>query len=228
MRDPILEYAIFESFFNVSWATGIFYSDYIPINELREALDNIDSPVSLKIMLTAKFSDANQEDLMEKTREFAETVERCSFFDGAEAISAVENMVHDVAALRNYRIEVPTAPNRRSALGDIANETALSAAGGACLAAAASPIFGVPLAGAAISGAVFGTRIGAVTSVTKAVSQVTGDIARDGAASDGRYSYQFGDLTKGLIARGKRSRGAESADGYRIGDIARGALSIIW
>ncbi|CAJ1360429.1 unnamed protein product [Effrenium voratum] len=43
----------------------------------------------------------------------------------------------------------------------------------------------------------------------------------------GDEAYRFGDLTRGILASGKQSRGADGADGYRFGDFSRGVLSKI-
>jgi len=72
-------------------------------------------------------------------------------------------------------------------------------------------------------GALAGAYVGSVSARqgTKTVSDAAAKLKQ----SEGRSDYEFGDFTRGLVARGKKSRGANQQEGYRFGDFTRGIFA---
>jgi len=72
----------------------------------------------------------------------------------------------------------------------------------------------------AVAGSISGRKIVENTTATK--KNNTGDIAH-GSKTDEK-PYEFGDITRGIISNGKKSRGANTKDKYQFGDFTRGLL----
>jgi len=71
-------------------------------------------------------------------------------------------------------------------------------------------------------GMVAGAFLGSV-SARKATENASSAAAEVGER-EGRRGYSFGDITRGLVARGKEARGADRREGYQFGDFTRGLL----
>jgi len=56
-------------------------------------------------------------------------------------------------------------------------------------------------------------------------TKLASDSAAETRQFDGRSEYQFGDITRGLVARGKKTRGADRNDKYKFGDFTRGLFA---
>jgi hypothetical protein len=69
-------------------------------------------------------------------------------------------------------------------------------------------------------GMVAGAYLGSV-SARKATENAS-SAAAEVSERDGRRGYAFGDITRGLVARGKEARGADRQEGYQFGDFSRG------
>ena len=69
-------------------------------------------------------------------------------------------------------------------------------------------------------GMVAGAYLGSV-SARKATENAS-SAAAEASEREGRRGYAFGDITRGLVARGKEARGADRQEGYQLGDFSRG------
>lgn len=70
-------------------------------------------------------------------------------------------------------------------------------------------------------GMIAGAVIGSI-SARNAVESVSDPST---SASAERGSYRFGDISRSVVARGKKSRGSDTKDGYQFGDFTRGLLN---
>ena len=69
-------------------------------------------------------------------------------------------------------------------------------------------------------GMVAGAYLGSV-SARKATENAS-SAAAEASEREGRRGYAFGDITRGLVARGKEARGADRQEGYQFGNFSRG------
>uniref|UniRef100_A0A7S1ZT12 Glycine zipper domain-containing protein n=1 Tax=Trieres chinensis TaxID=1514140 RepID=A0A7S1ZT12_TRICV len=91
-------------------------------------------------------------------------------------------------------------------------------------AAAGAAVLGpVGLVAGAYLGSVSGRKAAEGVSLASAGAQVQRrGSGEDECGSGNGKPYRFGDLTRGVVARGKESRGASAKEGYKFGDFTRG------
>mmetsp|Transcript_24945 Transcript_24945/g.54397 ORF Transcript_24945/g.54397 Transcript_24945/m.54397 type:complete len:709 (-) Transcript_24945:63-2189(-) len=69
-------------------------------------------------------------------------------------------------------------------------------------------------------GMLTGAYLGSVSA--RKVTENASSAAAEVSETEGRREYRFGDITRGLVARGKQARGADKEEGYQFGDFTRG------
>ena len=69
-------------------------------------------------------------------------------------------------------------------------------------------------------GMLTGAYLGSVSA--RKVTENASGAAAEISETEGRREYRFGDITRGLVARGKQARGADKEESYQLGDFTRG------
>ena len=73
-------------------------------------------------------------------------------------------------------------------------------------------------------GAVAGGVVGLVAAAPIRIAENVYKAKNHTQNMEQRNSYELGDISKGLIARGKKNREAPSSSSYQFGDLTRGLL----